>query len=486
MKSVVNCAPNQAAFRSALCGAGRACTRSYADRRDAGPMSCAPGARHSRVLPACRLAWISTVIGMTLLVTASSALAQRPAEYELPPTYYSKTEPNNLITRLQERLDAGDLQIVGTHEKETLQRCLEVLGVSADTQVLVFSKTSLQRNRIHPTSPRALYFSDDTYVGWVPGGVLEIAITDPQLALVFYRFDLRHSSRVPRFHRDNSCLSCHAGPHTRQWPALMIRSVFPDATGEPMGRAGSFLTDHTSPLAERWGGWYVTGQHGDARHMGNVIAREDGHEISLDRETGANLSRLDARFPVGRYPRPDSDIVALMVLEHQITMHNLLAEGTLRVHRWLHYQRALQAELGETVTTEPTGTALRVVEGETRRILAGLLFRNEAPLPTGGVSGHPEFPVAFHANRRADTHGRSLKDLDLSTRLFTYRCSYLIHSEAFTRLPAALKSSVYRALHRGLTNNDPVAPFDHLPQAERRAIGEILTATQPEWLSHID
>jgi hypothetical protein len=440
------------------------------------------GVRFGRLPPGHRLAsWIS-LAGLFLFLATPDAGAQRFAEYELPPTLYSKTEAENAITRLQERIDSGDLKLIGPREEETLRRCLAALGVSPDTQVLVFSKTSLQRNRIHPTTPRALFFSDDIYVGWIPGGMLEIATTDPQLGLVFYRLDLRRGLRPPRFHRDNDCLSCHAGPHTRRWPALMIRSVFPDASGEPIGRAGSFLTDHTSPLAERWGGWYVTGQHGDARHMGNAIAHEDGHEVRLDREAGANINRLDAWFPVGRYPRPDSDIVALMVLEHQVTMHNLLAEGGLRVRRWLHYQQALQQELGETVTTEPTGTALRVVEGETRRILDGLLFHNEAPLPEGGVSGHPEFPIAFRANRRADTHGRSLKDLDLSTRLFTYRCSYLIHSEAFTGLPAPLKTSIYRALHAGLHDSEPAAPFDHLSPDERAAIRQILTATLPEWL----
>ena len=426
--------------------------------------------------------WIGWTV-VSLCLSPNLAMGQRLAEYELPPTLYSTTEPENLISRLQARIDGGELQLLGDQEQDTLRRCLEALGVSVDTQVLVFSKTSLQRNRIHPASPRALYFSDDTYVGWVPGGLLEIATTDPKLGLVFYRLDIRRAARPPRFDRDNDCLSCHAGPHTRQWPALIIRSVFPDASGEPIARAGSFLTDHTSPLAERWGGWYVTGQHGAARHMGNAIAHEDGHEIRLDREAGANVSRLEDRLSTERYLRADSDLVALMVLEHQVTMHNLLAEGALRVRRWLHYQTALQQELGEPVTPEPTGTALRVIETETRRILDGLLFRNEASLAEGGVSGHPEFPVAFRANRRADAQGRSLKDLNLRTRLFEYRCSYLIHSDAFTRLPAPLRTRIYRALQRGLDSAAPEAPFEHLAADERRAISEILTATQPEWLS---
>lgn len=424
------------------------------------------------------------LVACVFLVT-SSAFGQRLAEYELPPTHYSKTAPHNRVTQVQQRIDAGELQLYEAREKESLLRCLEALEVSPDTQVLVFSKTSLQRHLIHPTNPRALFFSDDVYVGWVPGGLLEIATTDPQLGLVYYRFDLRRGPDPPRLHRDNDCLSCHAGPHTRKWPALMIRSVFPDASGEPIARAGSFLTDHTSPLAERWGGWYVTGQHGTARHMGNMIALPDGNEFILDREAGANVNRLDDWIQVSRYPRPDSDIVALMVLEHQVMMHNLLVEGALRTRRWLHYQQALQQELGETVTEQPTGTALLVIETETRRILDGLLFFTEAPLPDGGVAGHSDFPIAFRANRRADSRGRSLKDLNLITRIFEYRCSYMIHSEAFASLPAPLMSSVYRALRHGLNASEPAAPFKHLDRKERRAIAEILTATHPAWLNDV-
>jgi len=428
------------------------------------------------------------VVRLTLLLvlaTTPEIVAQGVPEYELPPILYSETDPSNRIEVLQRQLDAGDLVLAEADEGKTLRRCLAALDVSPNTQMLVFSKTSLQRNRIHPGNPRALFFSDDCYVGWVPGGLLEIAVTDPLLGLVFYRFDPRprSRSRTQQFERDEECLSCHAGPLTRHWPALIVRSVFPDANGEPVARAGSFLTDHTSPLSERWGGWYVTGTHGTARHMGNatVTPTDQTQGFELDRETAANVSQLDRWISTDRYLRPDSDIVALMVLEHQVTLHNRLAEGALRVRRWMHYQKALQHELGEPVSDKPSGTAQRVIESETRRILSALLFVDEAPLPDGGLQGHAQFRTAFLRNRRTDQNDRSLKDLNLSTRLFEYRCSYLIHSDAFAHLPAALKASLYGALKTGLTNDAPEPPFDHLDRTERAAIREILDATQPEW-----
>jgi hypothetical protein len=408
--------------------------------------------------------------------------AQGIPEYELPPILYSQTPATNAIEALQQSIHQTPSSLLGTTDKKTLENCLRALHVSPDTQVLLFSKTSLQRRRISPENPRALFFSDDLYLGWVPGGLIEATTSDPALGLAFYSLNPHPDSSKLQFQRDESCLTCHAGPLTRQWPALIIRSIFPDSTGEPIGNAGSFLTDHTSPLQERWGGWYVTGFHGSLRHMGNVSANETvDYESLLDREKGANLTNLSPHFLTSRYPRPDSDILALMILEHQVMVHNRLAEGALRVRRWMHYQQSLQKELGDPFSNLPSGTALKVVQSETQRILEALLFVHEAPLPPEGIQGNSAFPAAFQANRRPDPKNRSLKDLNLKTRLFNYRCSYLIHSDAFSYLPRQLKNSVYLALNNILKSTSPQPPFNHLEDEERKAILEILLATQPDW-----
>lgn len=376
-------------------------------------------------------------------------------------------------------MDRGELNLRGADDRETLRRCLEAAGIAAESQVLVFSKTSLQRQRISPQTPRAIYFSDDSYIGWVPGGLFEVTVSDPHLGLAFYAVDPREDGPLA-FKRDNDCLSCHAGPLTRQWPAVMVRSVYPDASGEPISRAGSFLTGHDSPLTERWGGWYVTGRHGAARHLGNVTATARGNDADLDREAGANVTDLARFFPTKPYLRKDSDIVALLVLEHQAGMMNRFVEGGLRVRKWLDYQQNLQRELNQPVSEAPTGTALRVIESEAARIVEHLLFCEEASLPEGGVQGAGDFERAFRGNRRADAQGRSLKDFELRTRLFAWRCSYMIYSRAFDALPVALRSAVARRLGEALTSAEPPARFRHLPAAERLAIREILAATKPE------
>lgn len=214
--------------------------------------------------------------------------------------------------------------------------------------------------------------------------------------------------------------------------------------------------------------------------MGNVFAKPGRGQATMDRDKGANLITLDDFFPTARYLRPDSDIVALMVLEHQAAMHNRLAQGALRARKWMHYQKQLRKELGEPETEELTGTARRVVESEASKIVEYLLFCDEIKLPEGGIEGTPAFQNAFVKNRRADSAGRSLKDFDLKTRLFRFRCSYMIYSEAFEALPPALKTEVYRKLFAVLAAAEVPKRFNHLETGERTAIREILFATKTD------
>lgn len=417
------------------------------------------------------------VLLLLLATVMPSVSAQNLPAYELPPINYSKAVTTNRVTAFKARLAAEPTLLASDSEQVRLRTALAAFGVAEESQVLLFSKTSLQRRLITPKTPRSLYFSEDVYLGWVPGGLMELTVTDPALGLVFYRFDARSPDRPPVIERDEECLSCHAGPLTRDWPALMVRSVFPGETGEPIGPAGSFLIEHDTVISNRWGGWYVTGSSGGEPHLGNLLLADYQPNVAVQRAATTSDTDLAAFFPTDRYLRPDSDIVALMVFEHQVGMHNRLAEGALQVRKWTHYQRELQRELGETVSEEPVGTALRVVQGEAGRILEHLLFVGEAALPEGGIQGNAAFQEAFRRNRRPDSQDRSLKDLDLANRLFRWRCSYMIYSAAFASLPNSLRTEVLGRLRQGLMSEEPPRPFSHLPATERQAIHEILLAT---------
>ena len=225
------------------------------------------------------------------------------------------------------RLDESKIQLEHSGDQGYLKSVLEHLKVSTESQVLVFSKTSLQDNKISPEKPRAIYFNDDTHVGYVRDGVIEIAAADADLGMAFYTLDPDRVER-PKFVRQaNRCLSCHGAARTKGVPGLLVRSVYPNLKGEPVVKAGSFLSSHRSPLSQRWGGWYVTGSHGDQQHLGNYRLAQENKPKSFDNHAGMNLSCLDACVDTRPYLSKHSDIVALMVLEHQIEAYNLLTHA---------------------------------------------------------------------------------------------------------------------------------------------------------------
>ena len=437
--------------------------------------------RRARTRVDIRRVFVACLIGLAVWAVSRKGEAQSAYEYELPPIEYSTSTASNQLTCLMRKWGEDGHPMPPGSSKEFLSAFLQRMSVPTASQVLVFSKTSLQRDLIRPDQPRALYFSDDCYIGWVPGGLVEVVVSDPKLGVVFYSLDSRKPDGPPEVKRDQGCLSCHGGSMTRDWPGLVVRSVYPDVQGNPITAAGGFLTGHDSRMEDRWGGWYVTGAHGGSRHMGNQIAQGRGGDARLDREAGANLTNLDGFFSADRYLRGDSDIVSLMVLEHQVGMHNRLSIGALRVRKWTHYQRQLRRELGEAPTDEPTGSALRVVQNEARKIVEHVFYSGEIPLPEGGIRGAGAFESEFRGNRREDARSRSLKDFALRTRLFTYRCSYMVYSRAFEDMPVSLKTEVFRRMLEVLDFEDRSKEFAHLGEEERSAIREILMATHPEF-----
>jgi hypothetical protein len=422
------------------------------------------------------LSWHLLLTAVWLLCFHLSAIAQLSSAYEEEPISYSTAETSNHADFLSLAIQAMPDKQLPQNGRKALDRLLDEFSVPVESQVLVFTKTSLQRNRIHPSNPRALYFSEDAYIGYVPGGILELILHDPDLGIVFYEV----RPRTQTISRSRDCLGCHGGSRTDHWPGVFIRSVYPHPDGNPITSTGSYLTTHESPISERWGGWYVTGKHGKARHLGNLTISDPKTINHLDLDAGANVSTLSRYFDTSKYPLDTSDIVSLMVLEHQCEMHNRLSRGMLRTRKWMKYQQELDRSLGRKVASIPTGTALTVVRGETERIVDYLLYRGEAALPDEGIGGSKEFQKAFRGNRKEDSQGRSLKDFDLQRRLFKYRCSYMIYSKAFDSLPDHLENAVFKQLVSVLRSEARRDRFENLSKVERATILEILTETKPE------
>jgi hypothetical protein len=407
----------------------------------------------------------------------------RPAlaadEYELPPIEYSRGTPDNAVSRLQTQIDGGTHPLRHDEKFGYLKGVLEALKVPVESQTLVFSKTSLQRQRISPRTPRALYFNDDVYLGYCyEGDVLEISVADPQLGTVFYTLD-QDETEKPKFVRQtDQCLLCHGMSQTDGIPGHRVRSLFVDTTGNPLLAEGSHRVDQTTPFADRWGGWYVSGKHGEQKHLGNLLIRNGRVPRPVQNEKGLNVTDLSSFFDVSRYPTPHSDIVALMVFEHQTTVHNLLTKANFAARQALHYESELNRALGEPSDRRLDSTTRRI-RNAADALLQAMLCSKEAPL-TAPVSGTSTYAERFASAGPRDKKGRSLRDFDLKTRLFRYPCSFLIYSDSFERLPAEMKAAVTGRLHKVLTGSDKDEAFSHLTADDRLAILEILTDTRPE------
>ena len=175
---------------------------------------------------------LSLILGA--LATAPLALAQFYNDYDLEPHGYFTKEAKDPTTLLMKRVQRGEVVISEQTGKPLLGRFLKELQLHEDTQILVFSKTSLQRRAVSYSNPRAIYFNESVYLGWMPNGRIEIASFDPELGPIFY-FQRRLADKSsPLLTRTRSCLGCHAGDATNFLPGSLGRSVYPDRSGRSL------------------------------------------------------------------------------------------------------------------------------------------------------------------------------------------------------------------------------------------------------------
>lgn len=351
-----------------------------------------------------------------------------------PAIGYNDDKTNDRAGELAADLKSGKVQLKMSDDGTGyLRSLLDYFGINPDSQGLVFSKSSFQAQKISPRNPRAIYFTDDAAVGYVRGsGTMEVAALDPVRGTMFYVFSDAASGR-PKLERSSACLRCHDGPSTMGVPGMFIGSVFPNAAGVP-SRADAIITDHRTPFKDRWGGWYIDAAHGEQPDRANAVAS--------DPAAPEDLKKLVMKFSPSGYLSPTSDIVALMTFEHQTQMANFITR--------LNWKARMSGS----------------IDSDIEALVRYMLFIDEAPLrePIEGVSG---FTKTFAQRGPRDSHGRSLRDFDLQTRLFRYPLSYMIYSRAFDALPDDVRTRVYRRLR------------DELAARKRLDIIEIVRETKP-------
>jgi hypothetical protein len=389
---------------------------------------------------------------------------------EYPVIGYSGLATHNAIARLQARLDSGEVKLTFNPVRGYLDSLLTALGIAPSSQALVYSRTSLQVGSIRAATPRAIYFDEDTYVAWTQGSeVLEVAAMDDALGQVFYTLPNRALNPV-RFAREtNRCLSCHDTYELSGGgvPRFLLMSSYVDTRGEQLTHEGSIITTDQTPLESRWGGWYVTGRHGSQVHLGNIQIHRVEELTHLEDVRRGNIDVLDGLFDTHPYLTDKSDIVALLVLQHQVTVQNLLTRASFEV------RTALAAKDGAGARTE------EALQKFVEPLLDAMLFVDAADLAK--ISGSSGFDQWFEAQGPKDAHGRSLRDLDLTTRLFKYPFSYLVYSPAFEALPEPARQYLYAHLAAILRGRDPSPKYAGLSAADRKAVLEILSATKPDF-----
>jgi hypothetical protein len=368
---------------------------------------------------------------------------------------------------LQTRLERGEVKLEFRTPRGYLDSLLAALAIDASSQALVYSKTSLQVGRISAATPRAIYFNDDTYVAWVQGGGnIEIGAMDIKLGQVFYVLPNREAV-APRLQRLSlGCLSCHDTYELSGGgvPRFLLMSTYVDVHGNQLSHEGQILTSDQTQLKYRWGGWYVTGQSGNQVHLGNIQVNDVQELVHLEQVRRGNLDTLHGLFDTAPYVTDKSDIVALLVLQHQVDVQNLITRVNFEV------RTALAKELSEKTRAQ--------LKSYMDALVDAMLFVDAARF-TGKITGDSGFDRWFESRGPRDRLGRSLRDLDLSTRLFRYPLSYVLYSAEFDGLPEYAQHYIYSRFAAVLSGRDQSDAYSQLTPEDRKAILEIITATKP-------
>jgi hypothetical protein len=419
-----------------------------------------------------RSLWFSVAVALVALAGVASAQLGDSSFDQLdhPAIQYSTRAPRDPVAALAQRIGRGDVQLSFETGTGYLRSLLRALDIPIKSQVAVFSKTSTQVNLIHPGNPRGVYFNDLVSVGWTRGTfVLEIAAQDPEQGTIFYELDQQPAEK-PTLSRTRACLRCHHSIYTNGVPGRLVRSTLTAADGVALPWTKNIASDHRTPFNQRWGGWYVTGTTSGFPHMGNVLARSAATGAV---ERSPDLETLDGKFETKAYLSPYSDVVALMVLEHQAHLINLLTRLD-----WETRARDYEARAGRSTYDQPLHPrAPFSLDAAVTEIVDYLLFVDEAPLP-GRIQGTSGFAEQFAQRGPFDRQGRSLRQFALNRRLMRYPCSYLIYSSLFDALPDQPRDAIYQRMWQILSGHERSERYARLSASDRVAIVQILRETK--------
>ncbi len=414
-----------------------------------------------------RFLTLLTISSLSAPALAAETQGPRVIDFKAPPHHYLDHKPRDRFARLLEKALKGEVKFDTSSDKSFLISLLESLNIPISSQIMVFSASSLQSEIINPRNPRALYFNEDTYLGWVPGGLVEIIAADPELGPMFYVFNrLRPGGPVPDVQRSTKCMNCHAGNATRRVPGLIAESLLVSRAGSSLETYRRDVQGHQIPLELRFGGWHLTGEHNITHHKANVMGIPNNGKNEITSVNPGQFSDLSLHL------LPTSDILPHLIHEHQLGFENRLIYA-------IYTLRQLKSE-----SKNMLGAAAKAeIEERAQELARYITFADEAKFPAKGITGDPAYAKDFLRDRRMTKAGLSLKDFDMKTRIFKHRCSYMLYTDTWKEAPRELKDRVY--YHMALYLRDqPDTQHAHLAPTERTAIRSILKETMtdlPSW-----
>ena len=376
---------------------------------------------------------------------------------------YLEKLPQDPFSNFKRKMESGIIKLNFGSEKKYLSSLLDELTISPHSQLLVYSTTSLQLSRISPTNPRAIYFTDDIYLGYVPGGQIEIIGIDPQLGAIPYIFNLpkENDFKHPTIYRSKRCMNCHASPDIGGAPGLLIASVIPGDGGGSIDAFRKKISGHGVPYEKRFGGWHITGRHPFVETWANQIGEmRDGNILKIPNPPGKY-------FTWDKYLTEKSDLIPHLLLEHQIGFTNRCI--------------AITYKFRELKILNRDSRNINLIEEETQSLLSYILFKNEALLPENKINSETQYVLDFENSSTRNQKGKDLRKLNLKTRLFNLRCSYMIFSNSFSGLPSVIKDCLINKLHLILSCDQKKIPpaFSYLGNNERKIIKQILSTSLP-------
>lgn len=399
---------------------------------------------------------------------AAETKAPRVIDFKAAPHSYLEAQPKDRFAQLLAKAQKGEVTIDTSNDKAFLSSLLEALNIPASSQIMVFSASSLQSEIINPRNPRALYFNEDTYVGWVPGGLIEIIAADPEMGPMFYVYNrLRPGGPVPDVQRSVKCMNCHAGEATRRLPGLIAESLLVSRAGSSLETYRRNVQGHQIPLEDRFGGWHLTGEHHLTNHKANIMGVPRGAG-----KTEKTPVRPGQFSDLSLHLLPTSDILPHLIHEHQIGFENRLVYAIYTLRQLKSEDKGMLSQASKAE-----------VEERAEELARYIVFADEAKFPSQGIEGDPAYAQDFLRDRKITKAGLSLKDLDMKTRMFKHRCSFMLYTDTWKEAPKELKDRIYFHMASYL-RDQPDPQHAHLAPAERRAIRDILKETMtdlPVW-----